>query len=235
MVEHSTDTRAVPGSNPGPRTTIMDILNNFDFTKVRGILLDLDNTVYEYKPCHTMALKALYDAYHKINPVSYDVFLTLYENAQHAVKKRTDGQGASHSRLLYIQNVIEETLGRTDIEKILDLEEIYWSTFVKTMKLRDEVRKFLVKCKENGVIVCLITDLTASIQFRKIQALELIGLFDFIVTSEEAGMEKPDPGIFSYALEKMNLTQGDVVMIGDDITKDIDGARNYNIKAIQYT
>jgi putative hydrolase of the HAD superfamily len=99
--------------------------------------------------------------------------------------------------------------------------------------MREEVKGFLAECKKRGIVVCLITDLTSAIQFRKIQRLGLSGLFDFVVTSEEAGVEKPEPFIFSYAVKKMGLHLRDVVMIGDDSKKDIDGARNHNIKTFQ--
>jgi HAD superfamily hydrolase (TIGR01549 family) len=210
----------------------MYIFDKFDFEGVKGILLDLDNTVYEYFPCHEKALQALYEEYYKIQPLSYSLFLDAYKEAQVAVKQRTQGQAANHSRLLYIQYMIEKFLKKSDTEKMLMLEEVYWNIFLNTMEVYKEVKNFLVECKKRGVIVCIITDLTASIQFRKIQRLELKGLFDFIVTSEEAGVEKPEAFIFSYALTKMGLQKNDVVMIGDDNKKDIDGARNYNIKAL---
>jgi putative hydrolase of the HAD superfamily len=131
--------------------------------------------------------------------------------------------------------MLEKMLKRTDTDKSLFLEEVYWDAFMGEMQLREGVRQFIDECRKHGIILCIITDLTASIQFRKIRRLGLSGLFDFVVTSEEAGVEKPDPLIFSYALEKMGLHPKDVVMIGDDSKKDIDGARNHNIRAFQVT
>ncbi len=71
-------------------------------------------------------------------------------------------------------------------------------------------------CKKNSIKICLITDLTASIQFRKIINTKMDKYIDFVVTSEEAGVEKPDSVIFSLALSKLGLSSGEVIMIGDD-------------------
>lgn len=213
----------------------MNIFKNFNFEKVRGILLDLDGTVYEYDSCHKNGLLALYKGFSVVHSIPYDLFCGLYSDAQKAVKERTNGQGASHSRLLYIQHMLEQTLRRTDVETVLTLEEIYWSAFMDEMKLKEGVSEFLAECEKRGVIVCIITDLTTAIQFRKIGRLGLSASIDFVVTSEEAGVEKPSPLIFSYAIEKMGLQKEDVIMIGDDSKKDIDGARNINIRAVKVT
>jgi putative hydrolase of the HAD superfamily len=62
-------------------------------------------------------------------------------------------------------------------------------------------------------------------------ALGLDMYVDFVVTSEEVGLDKPHSAMFSTALTKLNLKNEEVIMIGDDLTKDIDGARKQNIKA----
>ena len=53
-----------------------------------------------------------------------------------------------------------------------------------------------------------------------------------LVTSEEAGCEKPGQNIFRLALEKLNLEANEVCMIGDNFDKDIIGASNVSIQSI---
>ena len=82
--------------------------------------------------------------------------------------------------------------------------------------------------------VCIITDLTAEIQYRKIKKLKLTNLIDFIVTSEEAGIEKPSSNIFELALKKINLKSSEICMIGDSYEKDIVGGINLGIKSFWF-
>jgi putative hydrolase of the HAD superfamily len=52
----------------------------------------------------------------------------------------------------------------------------------------------------------------------------LVRLFDDIVISAEAGVSKPDPGIFDSALKRTGLTQEAVAYVGDSIEDDVAGA-----------
>jgi putative hydrolase of the HAD superfamily len=52
-----------------------------------------------------------------------------------------------------------------------------------------------------------------------------------MLSSEEAGIEKPSPVIFGKALSKLNLKAEEVIMIGDNEEKDILGAEAMGIKS----
>ncbi len=198
---------------------------------VKGILIDLDNTLYEYDPCHEEAMKTVHAKHHAPKGISYEDFISSYDSAKKKVKSRIPGHGASHSRLLYFQQLTEQRYGKTDIVEAINSDQTYWKAYHAAVKLREDAVSFLRTCKEKGIPICLITDLTASVQFHKIVAIGAEGLFDLIVTSEEAGVEKPDGAIFALALEKLGLPPEDVIMIGDDKRKDIDGAEAIGIKA----
>ena len=76
-----------------------------------------------------------------------------------------------------------------------------------------------------GIETAIVTDLTAQIQFRKMVYFGLDHYFDYIVTSEEAGCDKPDPAPFILDLEKMQLQPNEIRMIGDNPFNDIQGAK----------
>lgn len=202
-----------------------------DLHGIKGVLIDLDNTLYEYAPCHKAGLKASYELYAKTQSIDEDAFYSLYIQAQSVVKERIPEHGASHSRLLYFQNITETVEKKTNMKVSLALEEIYWDAFTKTIVLRKDMIIFLQQCKEKSIKICILTDLTTGVQLRKMVALGLDMYIDFVVTSEEVGADKPHFTMFSTALTKLNLKKEEVIMIGDDLTKDIDGARKQNIKA----
>ena len=208
-----------------------------DFAKIKksdikAILLDLDNTLYQYELCHQYALKSCWQYFRKNNPISFFQFKKDYELAKMEVKKNTLGQAASHSKFLYFQKFLEKKFKKTDINLTIKLEEHYWINFFKRMKLFKGALNFLKKCKENNVKICLITDLTARIQFEKVKILKIGKYIDFIVSSEEAGKEKPHKAIFSLALQKLKMSPNEVILIGDDYNKDFIGAEKLKIKTI---
>ena len=81
-----------------------------------------------------------------------------------------------------------------------------------------------------GIPTAIVTDLTAQIQFRKVVYFGLDQYFDCIVTSEEAGFDKPHEAPFKIALQKMRPKGNNIWMIGDNPVNDIRGARE-NISA----
>jgi putative hydrolase of the HAD superfamily len=82
-----------------------------------------------------------------------------------------------------------------------------------------------------GIPTAIVTDLTAQIQFRKVVYFGLDNYFDYIVTSEEAGFDKPHEAPFQIALQKMRPKGDCIWMIGDNPVNDIRGARE-NINAV---
>ena len=53
---------------------------------------------------------------------------------------------------------------------------------------------------------------------------------DFIVTPEDAGADKPDPAIFTFALSKGGIKPEEAIFVGDQYKVDIVGARAAGIK-----
>ena len=69
----------------------------------------------------------------------------------------------------------------------------------------------------------ICTDLTAHIQHRKIRKLGLSEWIDEIVTSEEAGAEKPNEKIYQMILKKLKTSPENTIFVGDDLEKDVKG------------
>ena len=67
---------------------------------------------------------------------------------------------------------------------------------------------------------------------RKIPS-DLLSLFDIIVTSVEVQLLKPDPEIFKYAAEKLQVSPNETVFI-DDHKEYIKGAEEIGMKGIKF-
>ena len=193
--------------------------------KYKGILLDLDNTLYNYDYPHQIALKKVSEFFYLEHNINSDTFFKLYINSRQTIHSNLIGLASSHSRLLYFQNLCEN-LGVSPFKYALTANKLYWATFIDEMKLYDGVMNFFKSYKGK---ICIVTDLTSEIQFKKINKLKIDQYIKYIVTSEESGCEKPNSNIFLKALNKINLKPNEVCMIGDNFNKDIIGAINLNI------
>jgi putative hydrolase of the HAD superfamily len=72
----------------------------------------------------------------------------------------------------------------------------------------------------------VITNGFEEVQFSKLKNSGMDRFFTSIITSEEAGVKKPDPEIFRYALHKTGANADESIMIGDDLEVDMGGARD---------
>lgn len=208
--------------------------DNISLEGVEGVLLDIDNTLYPYDPCHKVAQAAAKSFIIKQTGCSEETFDTAYQIARKRVHNDLPTQAAGHSRLLYGQKLVEQLLNKTDYALTLGFEETYWSTFLPLMELLPEARTFLERCKAQSIPVCLVTDLTAQIQHQKAIRLGLADYVQYMVTSEEAGVEKPGAYMFNLGLEKLGLSStNQVIMVGDSLKKDIQGAEALGINGYQ--
>jgi putative hydrolase of the HAD superfamily len=60
----------------------------------------------------------------------------------------------------------------------------------------------------------------------------LHGLMTVAVSSAEFGVMKPDPRIFQEALDQMQVTAAEAVMVGDSLPHDVLGARQVGMRGI---
>lgn len=93
--------------------------------------------------------------------------------------------------------------------------------------------EFLQQLKDMDIKTANITDLTAQIQFRKMVYFNLDEYFDYVVTSEESGQDKPSRQPFDIALDKLQIPAKKIWMIGDDCENDVAGAQKSGMISIQ--
>ncbi len=205
----------------------MKIIHPHKFKHVPdAILFDTDNTLYEYEPAHQAAMYSVQNKVTKTFSISEHDFHNAFNQARSEIKKRLAGTASSHSRLLYMQRMLELMGLGSQTLWTLDLEQTYWRTFLSHAHLFSGVKELLLEIKRLGIPTAIITDLTAQIQFRKIVYFGLDNDFDYIVTSEESLYDKPHAAPFEICIEKISPKGNNIWMIGDNPINDIQGAKN---------
>jgi putative hydrolase of the HAD superfamily len=200
--------------------------------KIKAVFFDLDNTLYSYEVCNQFAKDQIFKFLSKKVALSQTQIKKLFDQARHETHQRLKNTAASHHRLFYFQTLLEKINGRTSVNETLMLYDLFWKCYFQKMRLHPGWLKILKKLKQKNIKILILTDLTAQIQLQKLKKLKIDRLIDFVVTSEEAGVEKPHAQIFKYALQKISGRAEQVVMIGDDQEKDIRGAQKAGLKSI---
>jgi len=197
--------------------------------KPSAVLFDTDNTLYDADAAHEEATEAAELKACKLLGTTRQVFRDVFTQARASVKKQLGKTASSHSRLLYFQSAIEILGMKTQLLMTLDIEQTYWRAFLHASVLYPDVREFILDLRSAGIRTAVITDLTSRIQFRKLIYFGLDEYFDYVVTSEEAGADKPARAPFEIALRKLDVASQECWMIGDSEDADIAGARAFGI------
>lgn len=106
----------------------------------------------------------------------------------------------------------------------------YWVQHVSLI-LYDDVIPTFEELKQRGLILGLLTNMPKGfgLNYRE---LGLEPYLDVVVTSEEAGANKPKPPIFRLALERAGVGAAEAVYVGDQYGTDVIGAKGVDIKPV---
>lgn len=190
------------------------------------VVFDIDDTIYDYESNHDAALEKVKKEYTNFFKVSSDEFDNTYYLAKNFVKSTLGDTASSHNRLLYFQKMSEIFGLGPQILKSLELEHIYWREFLRGAHLYDNVLDFLELLRHENIKINFLTDLNSQIQFRKLIHFQIEDYVDAIVTSEESGVDKPARKNYQLLTTKNQDLDLHYWVIGDNISKDIDGAKN---------
>jgi putative hydrolase of the HAD superfamily len=193
----------------------------------RLVVFDLDDTLYRYDDAHGRGFAAAAAKAQALLGLGHEAFRERYDAARRAVKARLEGTAAAHSRLHYFIDLIEGMgLGAQPVIA-LDLEQTYWTAFLAAAELRPDALEFLEDLRLAGIPAALLTDLTTQLQLRKLVYWGLDRSFATVVTSEEAGAEKPAAAPYRRLLEKLGAAPQPIWAIGDSLERDIAGAKRH--------
>ena len=113
-----------------------------DISKIKklpsAILLDTDNTLYDYEPANNAALYASYLSVNLSMGISQSDFYHYYKVARNEIKDQLGRTASSHSRLLYFQKMFEFGLGPITI--IIRIRASFLRNFLDNAPLFDDLR-----------------------------------------------------------------------------------------------
>ena len=194
----------------------------------KGIIFDLDNTLYDYDLCHKKAIIEVFNYLIQMkNSLTIEYITLVYQDITKNLKYELGLTASSHNKSIYFKQLLEKL--NINLLTFSKLHDIYWETFYTNLVCFEGVENFIKWNKQFGIKIGILTDYESEYQIIKLEKLGLLEYIDCIVTSEEVGIEKPSAKMFNTILQKMKLNITDVIMIGDNYEKDIIGARNLNI------
>lgn len=195
----------------------------FDLTKIAKdysvILVDLDNTLFNYTTAHNEAILQC--------SKKFNFSLDEYEVAKVNIKKR-NLQANHHKKELYFKNICEMR-GKNFFEAF-DMYEFYTKVFHENLLADNSMLRMLSSSKKEGKQVIAITNYYVIPQIKKLKTAGYDNLIDYLITSEEFELEKPNIKLLDRAIELSGESdKTKFIMFGDSIVDDM------GIYAIKYS
>ena len=91
-----------------------------------------------------------------------------------------------------------------------------------------DCRQALESCSSLGLTLGVVSNFDRRLE-GILQACGLLTHFSFLVTSEEAGVAKPDPAIFEQALRRCGVAASNTAHVGDHYLMDYLSSRSLGI------
>ena len=174
------------------------------------ILIDLDNTLFNYTYAHNAALNEVFS--------QFKISLNDYEKARFEIKKRDLGVN-HHKKELYFKIIAENK--KLPLQTVLSFNNVYRDTFLKYIKPDSSMLEMLKSAKDANKKVIAITNYYVIQQLEKLECSGFISCIDYLITSEEFEVEKPNKKLFDRAMELAeNPDINKVIMFGDSIVDD---------------
>ena len=198
----------------------------------RAVFFDLDDTLYDYEGVNHDAVRNLGDRVEREIGIPAAEVVESYFRILREQKLQTPSTAGYHNRTIRFQRLLEER--HLPLRHAVGLGEAYWDELFKLIHPFDGVPEALDALRARGLTLGICTNMTAIEQLRKVERLGLLDRFDLFVSSEEAGSEKPDPGIFLLTAKKAGCDPGECLFIGDLLKTDINGALGAGMKVLWF-
>ena len=202
---------------------------------VRAVLFDLDDTLFDHGGSARAALQAVRAAHACFAGVPFDDFERtharfLEELHLEVLAGRLALDDARRERFRRLLAALELDARPALADAIA---ASYRDEYMMARRAFDGAVALLEAVRARARVGIVTNNLHAE-QADKLRVCGLDRLVDALVVSEEAGVSKPDPAIFALALDRLEVSPADAVMIGDSWENDVVGARRAGIDGIWF-
>lgn len=197
------------------------------------IFFDLDHTLWDFDTNSANAFGSVFDSCQV--PFALEEFLHYYVpiNEKYWLEYSLNQVSQQELRLGRLRDTFEALNFESDLSTLEMFSEAYIQELPKFNELFEGTVEILEYLKSKYKLH-ILTNGFHEVQEKKITNSKIHTYFQTITNSEMAGVKKPDPLIFEYALKQAGTTSDRSVMVGDNLVADIHGARAVGMDAIHF-
>src|SRR5690348_484536 len=204
---------------------------------IKGILFDLYGTLIDIETNEDMdeiyRAVAHYLTYHCVYLHRWEVRERYYRIMKHQKEASGEEYPEIDVEAIWNEFLMQEGIKSPAIrgQQAKVIAHIYRGVSRNRLQLYPNVKRVLNELRTQYQMA-LISDAQSCYALPEIRAVGLDGYFDPIIISSYYGYRKPDSRLFRMAMERMGLEPHEVIGVGNDMFRDVHGARILGIKSI---
>ncbi len=190
---------------------------------IKAVIFDLDNTLMDFMGTKEASCSAAIDAMKKAGlrmpkKKALKTLLSVYWKI-----------GIENQKIF--QAFLKDVLGKVDHKIMAAGIVAYRRTKTATLRTYPGVREILAKLKEKYKLA-ILSDAPVMQAWTRLIEMGLENYFDVVITYEDTRKYKPHPRPFRAVLKKLGVEPHEAVMVGDNIKRDIEGAKCAGMKTV---
>ena len=200
---------------------------------ITDVFFDLDHTLWDFDKNSMLAFNRVFIKYNI--DIEISTFIKVYEpiNFNYWKLFREEKESKQELRRGRLSETFK-TFNMVFPTKVIDALAI---SYIEELPLDNHLfngAEMILNYLTEKYILHIITNGFEEVQLLKLKNSGIKKHFSTVTTSEEVGVKKPNPMIFSSALKKANVNASNSIMIGDTFEADILGAEAVGMKTLFY-
>lgn len=188
------------------------------------ILLDADNTLFDFDMAEKNAISAIFGKYNIPND-----FIPIYSGINKSLWEELERGKITRERLKVKRFEIIFSMAKVNLDDGERVAGEYTHLLAEQSILYDGALDVCRKLRSLGKKIYIVTNGNIGVQKRRFEKSGLCDYVDGIFISESVGFAKPAKEYFDYVLEKTGAKREECLIIGDSLGSDILGGINSEI------
>ena len=187
-------------------------------THIKDVFFDLDHTLWDFDKNSELTFDGIFNRIHP--EIITKQFIEKYVPINQVCWKLYQYDKITHEELRYkrLKNSFDAINYAISDEEIDEISIDYIRFLPENNHLFDGAIELLEYLKPNYNLH-IITNGFADVQFKKINNSKIANFFHTVTNSEMAGVKKPNPTIFDFALDLAKAKKENSIMIGDSLVR----------------
>ena len=199
---------------------------------IKHIIFDFDDTLCDYQKAEENA-KSHINEFLKTLAIDIDAFWHRFNQVAPVLFRQFADRSITRDeyRIRRFADVLQDSHEKFR-ELTSELNHIYIQETTHKIELFEDTIPLLKVLRAKEIEAVILTNGMSDSQRAKFKNLGLSPNIQRIYIGEEIGVSKPNRKAFEYVLRDLDAAASDVLMVGDSIENDTNGAEQAGIKAV---